>query len=123
MAFIKAKQTGKQRVTYWNEDGSSETRVGGNWTWRNLNPGNIGAGAWAIIKSPAKKKISAVRKDKKGTIVGYFVEELGWLPKKRAILLAQNGEIDAVVTRSRAGSVYLKSRPDGVSENNLESMG
>ena len=45
--FVKAKQTGKQSVTYWNEDGSSVTHRGGNWTWRNQNPGNIGAGAWA----------------------------------------------------------------------------
>lgn len=45
--FIKATQTAKRSVTYLSEDGSSETRVGGDWTWRNQNPGNLGAGAWA----------------------------------------------------------------------------
>ena len=45
--FIRATQTAKRSVTYLSEDGSSETRVGGDWTWRNQNPGNLGAGAWA----------------------------------------------------------------------------
>lgn len=45
--FIKATQTAKRSVAYLSEDGSSETRVGGDWTWRNQNPGNLGAGAWA----------------------------------------------------------------------------
>lgn len=44
--FVRAKETGKTRVTYWNEDGTSVTYVGRNRTWRNQNPGDIGAGAW-----------------------------------------------------------------------------
>ncbi len=208
--FIKAKQTGKQHVTYWNEDGSSETRVGGDWAWRNQNPGNIGGGKWAdrhgaigkaggfavfptyesgksaifwdaipryapssdgndiqnyrktikkitgfdlkrkikdltraefttlvnaviraegkykagkIIKVSAKKKISSVRRDKKGIIIGYYVEGLGWLSKDQAIQLTQNGQIDAVIAHSRNGSIYLKSRPDKIIANNLDNMG
>ena len=45
--FIRAKETGKLRVTYWREDGSSTTFVGGKRTWRNQNPGNIIAGQFA----------------------------------------------------------------------------
>jgi hypothetical protein len=221
--YLKAKQTGKQSVTYWSEDGSSVTRQGGNWTWRNQNPGNIGAGAWAnrhgaigkaggfavfpdydtgrkaifdllrgpklrdqsiwdaigdyaptldkndvkwyrrlihdvtgldlsrkikdltkqelealvsvieraegkfkpgkIIKTQAKKKIPAVRKDKKGTITSYYVKGIGWLSKERAIQLTQLGKIDAVVSHSRSGNLYLKTRPDKTVANNLGGMG
>lgn len=221
--FLKAKQTGKRNVTYWNEDGSTEIRQGGNWTWRNHNPGNIGAGTWAnrhgaigkaggfavfpdygtgrkaifdlllgpdfkslsiwdaipryapaedknnvkwyrrlvykttgldlnrkikelnkkeleslvdaieraegifkpgkIVKSPAKDKISKVRKNKKGTIVSYYVEGIGWISKERAIQLTRSGKIDAAIAHSRAGNAYLKTRPDQVVENNLEGMG
>jgi len=32
---------------YRNKDGSTVTYVGGNRTWRNQNPGDIGAGSWA----------------------------------------------------------------------------
>jgi hypothetical protein len=45
--FVKAKKTGRMRTTYWNEDDSTTIYVGGNRTWRNQNPGNIGAGPWA----------------------------------------------------------------------------
>jgi hypothetical protein len=220
--FIRAKQTGKQSVTYWNEDGSNVTHYGGNWTWRNQNPGNIGAGAWAnrhgaigkaggfavfpsyevgrvaifdllqgpdfrekaiwdaipryapasendvkwyrnlvkqvtgldlqkkirdlskkelealvgaieraegkfkpgkVIKTPAKKKISSVRKNKKGTIIGYFVDGLGWLSKPQAIRLARSGKLDAVVAHSRSGTLYLKTRHDHTVTNNLGNMG
>lgn len=221
--FVKAKQTGKQRVTYWDEDGSVVTYVGGNWTWRNQNPGNIGGGSWAtrhgaigkaggfavfpayeigrvaifdllqgpnfknetiwdaiaryaptedhndvkryrsfvgkvtgldltrkikdlkkeeletlvnaierfegkfkpgkIIKTQKKKKISRIRKDKKGIIISYYIEGLGWLSKGRAIQLTKNGEIDAVLAHSSNGTIYLRTRPDRLSENNLGEMG
>jgi len=41
-----------------------------------------------IIKTPAKKKISAIRKDKKGTITSYYVDGFGWLSKARAIWIS-----------------------------------
>lgn len=47
MVFIKAKETGKRRVTYWDADGTEVTFIGGNRTWLNQNPGDIGAGSWA----------------------------------------------------------------------------
>ncbi len=222
--FIRANETGKLRVTYWREDGSSATFIGGKRTWRNNNPGNIMAGKFAnthgaigkaggfatfpspeighqalidllntqtyqrlsieelvkryappkendtkryqamvrrwtgldlkrklhnlsakellslvsaiermegrgegeIIEAPApqaKKKISAVRKDAKGTIVGYYVGGLGWLAQGPAIDLASKGRIDAVVAVSRAGNPYLRTRPDQKAENNLKAMG
>ncbi|MGE4233498.1 MAG: DUF3892 domain-containing protein [Bacteriovoracia bacterium] len=218
--FVKAKQTGKRQVTYWNEDGSTVIHTGGNWTWRNQNPGNIGAGAWAnrhgaigqaggfavfpsyeigailsLLKGPdyfnlsiwdaipkyapakendvawyrrivkqatrldlkrkikdlsqkeleslvnaieraegkfkpgkvtsdiQKKKITAVRKNKKGIIFKYYIEGLGWLSKKEAIQLTADGKIDAVIASSRSGSIYLRTRPDKDANKNLENLG
>ena len=76
-----------------------------------------------IIKESKKRKITSVRKNKKGTIVGYLVEGLGWLSKPEAIQLASKGKIDAVVAHSRAGNLYLKTRPDWTIVNNLNAMG
>jgi hypothetical protein len=220
--FVKAKDGKNRSVIYWNEDGSTVIYRGGNRTWRNQNPGNIGGGAWSnrhgaigkaggfavfpdyetgraaifsrltspdfieqtiwdaiphyapasendvkwyrnlvhqvtdldlkrkikdlnkdeleslvnaieraegkfkpgkVNKISAKKRISAVRKNQKGTIVGYFVNGLGWLAKNRAIQLARLGKIDAVVAHSRSGTVYLKARPDKTVGNNLGSLG
>lgn len=221
--FIKAIQTAKRSVTYLSEDGSSETRVGGDWTWRNQNPGNLGAGAWAnrhgaigkaggfavfadydtgkkaifellqgpdfsglsiwdaipryapssdhnnvkwyrqlvskatgldlkkrkinslnqkeltslvnaieraegkfkpgkITKQDAKKKISGVQKNKKGTIVAYRIEGFGWIDKQKAIALVKRGKVDAVVSHSRSGTLYLKARPDKATGNNLGTL-
>lgn len=219
--FTKAKGVSQTRVRYWNDDGSSVVFVGGNRTWRNQNPGDIGAGAWAnrhgaigaaggfavfpsyeigraaifarltspdfinqtiwdaiphyapanandvkwyrklvrdvtkldlqrkiavlnanelerlvnaieraegkfkpgkILKESGKKKISAVRKNKKGTIIRYYVETYGWITKADAIGLASQGKIDAVVATSSAGNLYLRTRPDPA-ETNLKDMG
>ncbi len=70
---------------------------------------------------PLKKKITGTQKDKSGRILEYFVQELGWLTKKRAIQLATKGEIDAVVV-DHGGTKYLRSRPDASAENNLSNM-
>jgi hypothetical protein len=70
---------------------------------------------------PLKKKITGIQKDKRGCIQKYFVQELGWLTKGRAIQLTMLGEIDAVVVQ-RGGSKFLRSRPDVSPENNLSNM-
>jgi len=70
---------------------------------------------------PLKKKITGVEKDKSGRIQKYFVPELGWLTKSRAIQLATQGELDAVVV-ARNGTKFLRSRPDVSPENNLSNM-
>lgn len=74
-------------------------------------------------RSQAKKQITKVRKNKKGTIVAYYVEEFGWLKKTQAIELASRGKIDAVVATSRGGNLFLRTRPDVTVDNNLEEMG
>ena len=76
-----------------------------------------------ITKNSSKKRISGVRKDKKGRIVAYYVESMGWVPKAKAIQLASKGLVDAVIAHSRSGSVYLRTRPDSTIANNLSNMG
>jgi hypothetical protein len=74
--------------------------------------------------TPAKKKkVSSIKRNKKGTIISYQIEGLGWIPKDRAIQLAREGRIDAVVAHSRTGSVYLRARPDSTIVNNLDHLG
>ena len=53
--FVKAKESGQRRVTYWDGAGTASTYIGGNRTWRNQNPGNIGAG-------PQAKRYGAIGK-------------------------------------------------------------
>jgi len=77
-----------------------------------------------VTEMPAdKKRITRVRKNKKRTITAYFVESLGWISKSKAIALAQEGEIDAVVATSRNGNLFLKTRPDKDETNNLKNLG
>ena len=75
-----------------------------------------------VIKNLARKKISAVRKNKKGTITSYYVQDLWWLSKERAIRLTKAGKLDAVIAHSRSGTPYLKTRPDRMVANNLGSL-
>ena len=70
---------------------------------------------------PLKMKITGVQKNKQGCIQKYYVEELGWLTKNRAIQMASRGELDVVVV-SRGGNKFLRTRPDASSENNLSEM-
>ena len=70
-----------------------------------------------------KKKITGVRKNKKGTIIEYLIEVIGWVSKAAGIELTHQGKVDAVIAHSRNGAPYLRTRPDKSISNNLESMG
>jgi integrase len=53
MKFIKATFLGHQTVRFESENGELVDHIGGNWTWRNNNPGNI-------IKGPFANKCGAI---------------------------------------------------------------
>ncbi|MBI1860144.1 MAG: DUF3892 domain-containing protein [Deltaproteobacteria bacterium] len=72
-----------------------------------------------IIPSKTKKRVSALKKNKKGQTIAYFVEGMGWLTKGQAIALVRQGEVDAVIARSSSGTIYLRTRPDETTANNL----
>jgi hypothetical protein len=65
-------------------------------------------------------QITKVKKNKKGIITSYLVDGLGWLSKREAIQLALENKIQAVVVK-RAGSKFLRSHPNTISSDNLES--
>ena len=67
--------------------------------------------------------VTNVKRNEKGRIVGYYIENYGWLSKKQAIKLAMKGEIDNVVIVNGKSGVYLRSRPDSTSKNNFSKMG
>jgi hypothetical protein len=76
-----------------------------------------------IKELPIPKQIIGTKKNKKGTITAYQIEELGWITKKEAIQLTRKGEIDAVIATSRSGSIFLRARPDTRLDNNLDNLG
>lgn len=76
-----------------------------------------------IKKLSIKLQITQVKKNKKGTIVGYFIPKMGWITKVQGIQLTKTGKIDAVIAKSRNGNYFLRNRPDSKPWNNLKSLG
>lgn len=72
--------------------------------------------------SNEKRQITKVKKNKKGTIISYNIDGIGWVSKQRGIELASDGEVDAVVATSRSGNLYLRTRP-GIEIVNFEDLG
>ena len=70
-----------------------------------------------------KKEITAVEKNKKGTIQSYQIESYGWIPKSEAIALTLDGKVNAVVATSPRGNQFLRARPNSTPLDNLESKG
>jgi hypothetical protein len=86
-----------------------------------------GGGEGKIIEVPKhgftkKKQITQVTKNKKGTIVSYCIEDIGWVSKAQGIELTACGLVDAVIATSSAGNAFLRTRP-GVEIVNLEDLG
>lgn len=93
--------------------------------WRAMMDmeGGIGKGMGTITEiGMEKRRITSVRKNKRGTITAYHIEGLGWVSKQRGIALTQQGRVDAVVAISTAGNQFLRSRPGSHIEN-LDDMG
>ena len=70
---------------------------------------------------PAKKIID-VKRNKKNRITGYLIEDLGMLSPAATLNGILSGEIDGVVA-DRGGRTYVRTRPDPVLENNLDTKG
>ncbi|MGK5094695.1 DUF3892 domain-containing protein [Deltaproteobacteria bacterium TL4] len=68
------------------------------------------------------KYVTDAEKGKTGAIERYFVEEMGWLSKSKAVDLAEQGQIDNVVVHPSNGQPYLRSRPDNKKSNNFKEM-
>jgi hypothetical protein len=68
-----------------------------------------------------KAEITAIKKDKKGTITAYRIEGYGWVSKDEGIQLTLQGKVNAVVATSPRGNAFLRSRPNHKTSDNLEN--
>ena len=85
-----------------------------------------GSGKGKVIEFSApqtKNQITRVRKNKKGTIIAYYVDGMGWISKAEGIKLAQQKKIDAVVATSRSGGLFLRTRPGTPVDVQLDHLG
>ena len=57
-----------------------------------------------------RHRITMVRKNRAGTIEAFHIESIGWVAKDEAIALTVQGRVDAIVTKSRSGNLYLRGR-------------
>jgi hypothetical protein len=70
-----------------------------------------------------KKQITRIRKNKKGTIIAYYVDGMGWISKAQGVKFVRQGKIDAVIATSRKGSLFLRTRPGTPVEIQLDHLG
>lgn len=66
------------------------------------------------------REVTKIEFDKQKKIKRYFVTELGWLTRDKAIKMTARGLLDNVVlVQPRRGSPYLRARPDSIISNNF----
>lgn len=83
--------------------------------WSSNNTGEI--------KELSKKgKVIEVEKNKKGVIEFLFIDIFGWISKEKAVKLAIQNKIDAVVVYPSSGKPFLRSRPNNVENDNLGNL-
>jgi hypothetical protein len=116
--YVSAKDGPQRSVIYTDSDGGKPTVA-------KSKPGKPGArcGEQEERSHRQSRQITGVRKDKKGTIQSYRIEEYGWVSKAEGIRLASAGEVDAVVATSPRGNLFLRARPNSDVSDNLEIKG
>ncbi|MBC7958948.1 MAG: DUF3892 domain-containing protein [Vallitaleaceae bacterium] len=68
-------------------------------------------------------RIAKVKKDGNGDITNVMLQDGSVYPLDEAIRLAAKGSIEGVnVGRSKNGTEYLRSNPDGDVSNNLDQL-
>ena len=68
-------------------------------------------------------KVIATRKDEKGTIIEYKLDNGQVVGHSEAVNLAESGEIEGCnVATARNGVKSIRSNPDGDPGNNLDSL-
>lgn len=73
-----------------------------------------------ISEEVPKKTILDIKKNKKNKIIQYLIEGYGWCRKLEAINLVERDIVDAVIVRKKNGYIFLRSRPDNTTFNNLK---
>jgi hypothetical protein len=76
---------------------------------------------FAGYDSPFKprKKLTAVQKNQKGVATSYQLDTKEWVSKETAIQMVKNLELDGVLVTNSKGTVFLRTRPDHTTDNNL----
>ena len=70
-----------------------------------------------------KKKIVGASADSTGNIEKVlFKGNKTFTPLSTAIRMTEKGQVDAVLVQPKDGDKYLRTRPDGNTQNNLDSM-
>lgn len=68
-------------------------------------------------------KIVQTIKSSSGEIMQYVLENGQTVEKSQGVEMAKNGQIDGVIiSHSKKGEEYLRTKPDGKEGNNLSSM-
>ncbi len=67
----------------------------------------------------ARKKLTGLKKDNSRKTTMYQIDNSEWLPKESAIQMVRDGVLDGVVVTNSKGTIFLKTRPDGTTVNNL----
>lgn len=68
-------------------------------------------------------KIVETIKNSSGEIMQYVLENGQTVEKSQGVEMAKNGQIDGVIiSHSKKGEEYLRTKPDGKEGNNLSSM-
>ena len=71
----------------------------------------------------AQKKIIAVRNDMSGNVAAVrLAGNKTFTSIETAVRMAESGKIDAVAVHPKNGNPFIRSKPDGKIENNLDYM-
>jgi hypothetical protein len=80
--------------------------------WRAIEKMEGGGRREGTIRAiDTKAKIIGVKKNKRGIIDSYNIENYGWVSKEEGIELTLKGKVDAVVATSPHGHAFLHGRP------------
>ena len=90
---------------------------------KNTHSSNLSMNTLSDIPTPNAnaQRITALKKDS-GRVVGYQLSDGRILDKYEAVALARQGGIAGVGIAHRNGNEYLKSLPDDMENNNLDSL-
>ncbi|WP_419158301.1 DUF3892 domain-containing protein [Rossellomorea sp. BNER] len=72
--------------------------------------------------NPNQEKIAAVRKNDDGDLIGFQTESGRELDYLEALTEAKAGKLAHVDVFHKYGRDILRSEPDGIKENNLDSL-
>lgn len=78
---------------------------------------------YVIGEQKPMKKVLRTKRDKKRRLVEFLIEgHATFVSLATAIKMAENDDIEAVVVRTRSGTVYLRAYPDSSDADNFQSL-